>query len=139
MSNLNPHTMFERFGLAALRVVVKKQIIWKSGLQAWVRLDEPIHFFGVARHNHNQLFPVVFHELEQRVHRFLSERVFSITFRHQGIGLIDEEHTTECFVQHFCCFDCGLADVPRHKASPVRLDTMAFRQNTGTGRFGRSI
>ena len=48
-------------------IVVEMNGLGKAALQARVRIDEVVHLIGIAGHDTDELAPIVFQSLQQRV------------------------------------------------------------------------
>lgn len=54
-------------------VVLKIDVSGKAGVQPGIAVDKPPHLVGIARHNDDQVFPVILHCLKQGVDGLLPE------------------------------------------------------------------
>ena len=61
------------------RVVWKMDVAVKARGQSRVGVDEMVHLFGVARHNHHQVISMVFHQFEQRFNGLMTEVLAAFT------------------------------------------------------------
>ena len=96
----------------------------ESAFEARVRVDQFDHFGGVAGSDHRQVVTVVFHELDDRVDGFEAEVVFATPGK--GIGLVDEERSSERRLQDLLRRRRGLPDEAGNEAGAVGLDEVAF-------------
>ena len=61
------------------RVVWKMDVPVKARGQTRVGVDEMVHLFGVARHNHHQVISMVFHQFEKRFNGLMPEVLAAFT------------------------------------------------------------
>ena len=51
-------------------IIIKVYRLCEAALQSWVRVDEVVHLVSIARHDTNELTPIVFQALQQGVDCF---------------------------------------------------------------------
>ena len=96
----------------------------EAAAQARIAVDETPHLVSIAGDDHDDAVAVVFHELQQRVDRFLAGIVIVAVLRGQGVGLVDEQNAVERLAAFFQGSCCGLPDISRHHAGAIGLDDM---------------
>ena len=70
---------------------------------------------------------MVLHALEQGLDGLLAEVVGGVLVG-QGVGLVDEEHTTQGLLDDLVSLDGGLAYKSGHQSGPVHLHQLALGQ-----------
>jgi hypothetical protein len=87
-----------------------------------VGLHEDLRLLWIAGGDHDQVVPVVFHHLEQRVDRLLPEVVPRRGgVPGEGVCLVDEQHAAERLLNLVGGLDRGLADVARDQVGARHL------------------
>ena len=113
-----------------LRTVIGElNVSGESTAQTRVGINELVHLFGIAGHNHHKAIPVVFHALQQYVHRLVAVAVFCV-LRRQTIGFVDEQHPIHGLVDDAFGFHGGLTQIPGHQFGAIHFHQMAFFQNS---------
>ena len=100
----------------------------KPAGQSRIGTEKPLHQLLVAGCYDNQIIPVVFHGLEQRINGFLSKVVFTVAA--EGIGLVDEKHAPHGFSNHLFRFQRRLSHIAGHQTTAVCFHQVSFRQNS---------
>ena len=108
-------------------VIREEEIAVEAAFQTGVGSDELFHRPGVARHDHHQVVPVVFHGLQQRLDRLAAKVVLAAG--REGIRLVDKQHAAERPLDHFLRLQRRLADVARHQTGAVHFHQLALAQH----------
>ena len=94
---------------------------FKPGVGGYELVHQPV----VARNDHDQVVPVVFHRLQERVHRFLTEVVAFLVVG-ERVSLVYEQYAAQGFVDHVHGLARGLPHITGHQAAPVDFHQLAF-------------
>ena len=90
-------------------------------------MNEHIHQPVIARGDHHQIIPMVFHGLQERVDGLLTKIVAGTAV--QRIGLVDEQHAAQSLLHRLAGLDGRLSHVARHKPAAVHLHKLALGEN----------
>ncbi len=91
-------------------------------------MDEFFHEAGVARHDDDEVVPMILHVFQQDLHRLVAE-VVSALLAGEGIGLVDEEHAAHGAVDDLLGLDGGLSHIARHQSGAVGLHELPLGQH----------
>ena len=117
----------EDFGQFVRIVGRKLDGLAEAAAQAGIAVDEAAHFVAIAGDDHDDAVAIVFHELQQRIDRFLAEIVTVAVPRGEAVGLVDEQDAVERLAAFVQCLGGGLPDIPGDQAGAVGLDDMPLR------------
>ena len=84
-----------------------------------------MHLFGIARHYHHEAIAIVFHALQQHVHRLIAVTVFTV-LRCQTVGLVDEQNPIHGLVDDAFGFHGGLTQIASHQFCAIHFYQVSF-------------
>ncbi len=96
--------------------------------QAGVGVQEGAHLPRVARHDHDQVVPVVLHLHQDLGHRLLAEVALALLL-HEVVRLVHEQHPSVRLLHQFAGLGGGLADVLPHQVGATALDELPALQH----------
>ena len=100
-------------------------------------MDEFLHQVGIARHDDNEILAVVLHAFQQDFDG-LAAKIVAVLLVDQGVGLVDEQHAAQSFLDDLLGFQGGLSHISGHQAGAVHLDELSLGQNAdGVVNFGQ--
>mmetsp|Transcript_23087 Transcript_23087/g.54855 ORF Transcript_23087/g.54855 Transcript_23087/m.54855 type:complete len:394 (-) Transcript_23087:1284-2465(-) len=112
-------------------VILEAEAEGNAGLEARIRIEEGVHLRLIAGEDDNDVLALVFHLLDQRVHRFLAKGVLALA--HQCVCLVDEENTTQCVFHGIFDLRSSLAKVLGDQVGTTGLAEHKFGGNFVAG------
>ena len=109
----------------ALGEVRELEVMRDARAHARIRLEERLHAIAVARQDHDEVVAVVLHHLQQDLDRFLAV-VALVVGAIEVVRLVDEQHATHRFLQHFARLGRGVADVLADEVVARHRNQVAF-------------
>ena len=109
------------------RIVRKFEVFAEPGRESRIGFDKVVHEVRIARHDHHQLIPVIFHGLEDRLHCLPAVAVLGVIG--QSVGFIHEQNASHGLLDHFLRFQGCLTHITGHQSAPIRFHQLPFRQD----------
>mmetsp|Transcript_28440 Transcript_28440/g.61828 ORF Transcript_28440/g.61828 Transcript_28440/m.61828 type:complete len:246 (-) Transcript_28440:660-1397(-) len=108
-------------------VVVEVEGDGDAALESRIGLEKLVHLFLVACENDDDLFSLVFHLFDQCVHSLHTEAVLPPSLN-DGVGLVDEEDSTECLLDRPNGLQGRVPDVLADEVAPGTLVEVELRE-----------
>ena len=110
------------------RIICKEDILIKSGLKTWIRINKLFHLVSITRNDNYQIITVILHQLEEGIHCFLSKILF-ISALYKSISFVYKKNSTDSTLNNLCSLSRSLSYISSHKIRSINLYQLSLTDN----------